>query len=315
MSQLSKLLLHKLHLEKRIKLYREAVMLHKLGLSPRTIERRLRSTYGYSVAAANINKWVYHGARPDTRANVPNLRPSPQLSYFLGAFKGDGYTYCDTKKRIFRIGFRVKDRDFAAHASRAVAYVLHRPPGHPWTGRGDGGRQDVYHIFTVGSWILRSFLRGSLDKVLDVALQFPRDFLRGIFDAEGYVSVGSERNLLRLHVGIAMANRKIIKAIRHTLFNQFGIVVTGPYQKRGRTALIRGRIAYFRRLTYEIRISRRCDVEKFASLIGFSIRRKNEMLRQALKLLHTYGSRAALPIWEKRQTQQNPSFDSIVTGR
>ena len=307
------MLLHKLPLDKRIKLYSEALMLNKQGVSPRAIERRFRSTYGYSVAATNINKWVYHGARPDTRANIPNLSPSPQLSYFLGAYKGDGYAYCDPRNRIFRIGFRVKDRDFAKHAARAVAYVLRRRPIRLWTAKGDGGAQDVFHVFTAASWTLRSFLRGSLEKLLVVALNYPREFLRGIFDAEGFVSVGQERNRMQMHVGIGMSNRTIIRAVQRVLLVHFGIATTGPYLRKGKPRLIRGRMAHFKRTTYEIRISIRDDVEKFARLVGFSIRRKNERLREALKVLHTFGSRAGLSVWEERQTQGHPAFHSKVT--
>lgn len=297
------MLLHKLPLDRRIKLYSEALSLHKNGLSPRAIEKRFRSTYGYSVAATNINKWIYHGARPDTRANIPNLSPSPQLSYFLGAYLGDGYRYCNPKNRVFRIGFKVKDRDFAKHASRAVAYVLRRRPIRPWTAKGDGEGQDAFYVFTAASWTLRSFLTGSLERLLAVALNYPRDFLRGIFDAEGFVTVSRERNLMQLHVGIGMSKRTIINVVRRVLLVQFGIPTTGPYLRKGKPRLIYGRMAHFKRTTYEIRISARGDVEKFARLVGFSIKRKNETLRDALKLLNAFGSRAALSAWEKRKAQ------------
>jgi intein-encoded DNA endonuclease-like protein len=296
--------LHKLSLDKRIKLYGEAQRLSKSGLSPRAIERRLRSTYGYSVAATNINKWVYHGARPDTRANIPNLNPSPHLSYFLGAYKGDGYQYCDSRNRIFRVGFRVKDRDFAKHASRAIAAVLRRGPVPLWTARGRGGPNDTFHVFSVGSWSLRSFLRRNLEVQLAVAMKFPREFLRGIFDAEGFVSVGRCGNRIQVYVGIAMSDRRIIEAIRRILLVEFGIATSGPYQKKGRPSMIQGHVAMFRRTTYEIRVSTHASVEKFAQVVGFSIRRKNRKLAGVLKLLRASDSRTALTIWEKRHRRK-----------
>lgn len=300
------MLLHKLPLDKRIRLYRDAFALHREGLGIRKIERRFRSTYGYSVAAANISKWIYHGARPDSRAHNPNLSPSPQLSYFIGAYKGDGFEYCNTKRRIFRVGFRVKDKDFARHASSAVGFVLRRNPIPLWTAKGYGGPNDVFHVFTADSWILRSFLRQRLESLLAVAMKFPREFLRGIFDAEGFVSISRCRNRMQIHVGIGMSSPRIIKVVRRVLLAEFGIASTGPYRTKAKARMMQGHLARFKRTTYAIRISALAELEKFARLVGFSIRRKNRRLEDALKLRRATDARTALIIWDRRKSRRVP---------
>lgn len=292
--------MHKLPLEKRVELYNEAVDLRETGLSPRAIEKVLRSKYGYSVAAQNINKWVYHNARPDTRANIPNLTPSPQLSYFLGAFKGDGYDYLDLKKRIYRVGFRVKDRDFLERVSRVVTYVLRRRRISLWTVTGARGAGDLYYVFTVTSWALRKFLRGSLSALLAVALKYPRDFLRGVFDAEGFVSVGKDGKRLRIYIGMAMSDRRILSTVQRTLIDYFGLKVTGPYRNKSGPRVVQGHVAKFRRDVFVIHISSLQDIEGFATNVGFAMKRKRDRLREALNLLHSHDSTEALEIWRSR---------------
>jgi DNA endonuclease len=300
------MMLHKIPLEKRIKLYDEALELHDKGFGVHAIEERFRSLHGYSVASTNISKWIYHGARPDTRANMPDFTPSPQLSYFLGAFKGDGFKWTNPKRRIFRIGFRVKDKDFAQSASNAIAHVLRRRSIPLWTAKGEGGPNDLFHTFTVESWALRAFLKQGLSKLLTIALRFPREFLRGIFDAEGWVGVSKVHNRLTLHVGIAMSNKVIIQTVRSVLINRFGIAVTGPYLKKGKPSVIKGRHIDFKRDVYDIRISTHNDVRKFSELVSFSIKRKREKLGKALQLLRTHDSRTALSIWEEQAARGHP---------
>jgi len=299
--------LHKVPFEKRMKLYHEALDLHKMGLGIHKIERELRTRHGYSVAAANISKWIYHGARPDARANIPNLNPSPQLSYFIGAFKGDGFDYYNAKKQIYRVGLRVKDKDFLRRVSRTIAYVVGRSPSKLWTAKGAGGADDVFHTFTVESWSLRRFLRGNLSGLLAVALKFPRDFLRGIFDAEGYVTVTRDRKRLRVHLGIEMSNKMIVKTIQRILARDFGIRATGPYRKKGRPTMLHGHFAMFKRDTYSIHISSQEAVGDFAKNVGFAMKRKRDTLKEALSLLRAGDSKEALRIWEGRHGKREVS--------
>lgn len=292
-------LLRRIPFERRMKLYHRALGLHTAGLGIHRIERQLRKEYGYSVAAKNISRWIYHGARPDTRANVPSLEPSPQLSYFLGAFRGDGYDYYDPEKRIYRVGFRVKDMDFLSSAATAIASVVNRIPRRGWTAQGVVGTNDTFHIFTVDSWSLRVLLRGSKSTMLSLALKFPIDFLRGIFDAEGFVSVTRDGKRLRVYVGFGMSDRRLVGVIQRTLF-ELGIHATGPYLKKATPRLVQGHFANFKRDVFKIHISSLNDLQAFSEKIGFTIKRKKDPLQEALMLIQTVGPERALVVWTRR---------------
>lgn len=291
-------------------MYERARKLHAEGLSIYTIAGRLRKEYGSSVAAGSVSRWLYHGVKPDTRAHLPALYPSPQLSYFIGAYKGDGYHWTNSKKRMFRVGFRVKDKDFAVHASEAISFVLRRPPVPLWSAKGRGGPLDRFHVFTVESWALGSFLELRLGKLLAVALCYPREFLRGIFDAEGFVTVTRLDGRLAVHVGLGMSNRRIVEAVLVTLLRRFGIRAVGPYHRKAVPRVIQGRLANFSRDFYEIRVERFSDIQTFADLVGFSIQRKQEKLEAAVRLIRTRGSRNALAAWESRRMSNQDTLSS-----
>ena len=122
--------------------------------------------------------------------------PSPELSYVRGANIGDGCTLIDN----WIVKLEVTDRDFAEAFNTSMAALFSRKtPNKILTKRFKVKRLPMY-VVRYACRPLVELLRLPLEKILEIAFKFPREFLRGFFDAEGHVDVGITKYLF-LSVG------------------------------------------------------------------------------------------------------------------
>lgn len=195
------------------------------------------------MAKSGLRKWVI------------DCSPSPELSYIAGAVMGDGTVRYEGRRYLIEL--RVTDYDFAYQFSESVR-KLNKNGYSPWmkcyklkpTSRGNP-RKDIYYL-RVNSWELYDFLK-DLNKVKELARQFPKQFLRGFADAEGCVDSRS--------ISIGQKNRKTLEFCKE-LLESLGIKSHVYSRSNGMSNL---------------RIFKRESI-KFASIVGFSIKRKQEKL-------------------------------------
>ena len=208
-------------------------------------------------------------------------KPSRALSYIIGANIGDGCSL--TKSGCVKL--EVVDLDFAETFNRSMAVLFSRVRPNVILRRiFTSGRLPLY-IVKYTSRQLVKLLRLPLRDLLKLAFAYPREFLRGFFDAEGHVDVSAVRRF-QLSVGAENSNKFLLRRVRELLRIAFGMrSFIDSKRKAGSTKVIRGRTFVMRRASFSLVICRWSDECKFAEGVGFSILRKEQKLVDALQIV------------------------------
>jgi len=278
-------------------LYPKVLELASKGQGPVRIAKELSAVYQMSISPGTVRHWIV-GDRNPQGGKVRNLfkqEPSPALSYIIGANIGDGCTLTDD----WIVKLEVTDRDFAeAFNSSMAALFSRKTPNKILTKRFKVKRLPMY-VVRYACKALVELLRLPLRKLLEIAFRFPRDFLRGFFDAEGHVEVSGTK-IFSMRVGATNTNRMLLLRIRRMLKKKLGIS-SNINRKRpaGSVMVIRGRTFALRRTSYELIISSRESVEKFAQEVGFGILRKSQKVKDALFIIARYEAKDRSDGWKR----------------
>ncbi len=221
-----------------------------------------------------------------TKTPVPNLEPSPELSYLLGIRYGD-IRLMKNENVSYCVGLCVKDEDFAETFSKSLEKII--------------GRQYPIYVDKRGYFIVAASNRILYDYFSMLTLEdhkvqiekYPEDFLRGFSDSEG--NVGYRRPKARVGRRVPYIRIGITDNItlRYTewLFNQLFIETRyyefESYKRRiGRTCVMSdGRIVTAKSMIYTLVIGKYDSLLLFSKIIGFSIKRKAEKLEVELSAL------------------------------
>jgi len=162
---------------------------------------------------------------------IPDLRPSPELSYCLGAIKGDGYIYIAPKFREYKIRLRVTNRKFAQrffNSLRAIGL-------NPWFKNivpQQAGWQPQFGVFACSKsfclWY-RNLTTSALSNFIDHNEENIKQFVAGFFDAEGCIHRGIRK---RYYKGYHWNENKHIILFRNTDLDLI-LLVDGLLQKLG----------------------------------------------------------------------------------
>lgn len=273
-------------------LYSRSIELAKSGLGGIRIAKQLSATYSLRVCPGTINHWIYGDREPRLR-NIFLEGPSPELSYIIGAGKGDG---CVLSKSDC-VKLEVTDEDFAQAFNINMARLFSRDrPNKILVRRFNKERLPLY-IVKYSSKQLASLLNLPLKKLLRFAVAFPREFLLGFFDAEGHIDV-SARGTFTLCAGVENSNRELLTRIKRILRTDFQIESRlNRKRESGSLKVIRLQSFQMRKTSFSLLIRRLVCLEKFAEQIGFSILRKNQKLNDALTILRDCGTDGRPDAW------------------
>ncbi|HEV2139417.1 MAG TPA: LAGLIDADG family homing endonuclease [Nitrososphaerales archaeon] len=279
------------------KIYDEVLKLSIEDQSPVSLARRLSASHSLSLSPGTIRHWIV-GDRNLQRRNVFKQKPSSALSYIIGANIGDGCTIAEN----WIVKLEVTDRDFAETFNYSMAELFHRHRPNRILVRQSEGRLPMY-IVKYSSKQLVELLRIPLKKLLAIAFAFPRDFLRGFFDAEGHVDVRASRNF-ELSVGAENSDKWLLMRVG-TLLKQLNIS-SRLYRKRkaGSIKVIRNQSFVMKQTSYAIDISRLDDVRRFAKMVDFSIHRKAKKLEDALSIIGSYTAGSRPTGWKRLSKKQ-----------
>jgi intein-encoded DNA endonuclease-like protein len=276
------------------KLYAEVQELVAENSSPVSLARRLSASHSLSLSPGTIRHWIVGDRNPQGRnvfRNVFKQEPSPSLSYVIGANIGDGCTL--TENWIVKL--EVTDYDFAETFNNCMANLFSRVSPNKILVRHAVGRLPMY-VVKYSCKQLAKLLRLPLSKILEIALVFPREFLRGFFDAEGHVDVGA-KEFLSLLVGAENSDKSLLLRIKKSL-KLLGIESRiQRKRKKGSIKVIRDTTFAMRRTSYGLIIGKIEDVKMFAKTVGFSINRKAQKLSDALSIISTAPPKRRTVMW------------------
>jgi intein-encoded DNA endonuclease-like protein len=139
----------------------------------------------------------------------PNLNPSPSLAYLLGALKGDGNVYSNGVRNIVQL--KVKAYSFAYNVYIAMKNIGLRP--RLKQSKDKNGKQ-MWLTYAFSKEFCKWYKTLTYEDLERIAMEYPLDFLRGFYEAEGcrhYNKHGS------LRIAIANKNAGLIDICRKIL--------------------------------------------------------------------------------------------------
>jgi intein-encoded DNA endonuclease-like protein len=263
-----------------LKVIEFAKELRNQGLSYSKIVEELESK-GIRVSRATVMRWCKGSHNPFNRMNLVELSPSPELSYIVGVFFGDGSIYLDNAGGGYKYKVRLKvvDKEFAEEFKRCLESIGLKPSLRFERNK---TRTDRWCVEAY-SKSLYTFLKQPKEKLFEIAREYPREFLRGFFDSEG--SVGWDRKRKKLSVKACNYDLELLQFVQELLAS-LGIHSKIYVQAReGRRVKIRDKYYSYKQDFYCIDIYRREAVAEFAKIVGFTISRKAEKLKSCLESL------------------------------
>ena len=272
-------------------MYNEVRSLKKEGFGYRRIVKIISERYKVQISKATVIRWCKDQADPLKKLNLGELKPSPELSYLVGAFLGDGDLFYDQTKQEYRVRIRVKDKEFADEIKRCAEKLNFKVH---FFYEEDKTRTDRWAVY-IKSKQLYMFLKKDWKELLETSKPYLKDFLRGFYDAEGYPVICASKNGLKIWIELCNTNKEFLDTIAKVFKEKFDITTTYRIGvKEGDKIIARGK-EYFSNFTvYYLVIRKLEDIYKFYNEIGFTIKRKQEKLAYVLYLLLKYDSKTAL---------------------
>ncbi len=288
-------------------LFSKTLELAKDGLGPARIASQLHQTYSLRVSPGTLRHWMVGDRRPQRR-NIFIHKPSKALSYIIGANLGDGCTL--TEGWIVKL--EVTDHDFAQTFNNCMAELFGRVSPNRILVRHSVGRLPMY-IVKYSSEQLTRLLRLPLRKLLELAFAFPREFLRGFFDAEGHVDVSVSEGL-ELRIGVDNSDLELLMQVRSLLKKLKIASRVERKREAGTIKVIRGETFAMRRTSHSVVIGRVADIKRFAEAVGFSIERKTLKLKDALSVIETYEPKSRTAMWKRLYTKKGGEWIRLKPG-
>lgn len=258
-------------LAERLELYREAKKLQGVGFDIRAIAKVLE------LRLDVVRAWLSEGIPPRYDRYAPDLAPSSDLAYLIGFWLGDGSNAGKEKK----VRFKLADASQLDHVNRLLGRMLDRPPKRATE---DG----TFHVVDYDSAVLYDYLSQPLKSLMPCVEAFPSDFLRGFFDAEGYIScaVNTVRGRLGLpRVGAANTNLEYLHLARKLLS---GMAIKSSIRitnKVGQPMTIRGKTWFRKHDVFHLVIRKRESVRRYFALVVFRNRKKREKLKDLVAIM------------------------------
>lgn len=259
-------------LEEQARLYKQALKLreeHSWG------KRRIARVLG--ISEDTVSGWLYRGYSTLNRFNNFEIKSSYELGYIIGTVWGDGNLYFDKTKgryggNMVRLG--ANDLDFINEFNRCLCTLLNK--------------KKPYTVIKMTSGILRvecsckslyDFLNQNLvnqKTIIEGTTESMVGFLKAFFDGEGGCYYKNKTAKTSPKVRCYNTDLELLEYVNYLLSQFFGIYSSirmmydqGQYGNR--------------KAHYGLEISRYNDIVKYHTLIGFSIKRKQERLEEIVK--------------------------------
>ncbi|MCS4539302.1 MAG: hypothetical protein HYU03_01235 [Thaumarchaeota archaeon] len=227
--------------------------------------------------------------------NTFRPEPSEELSFFLGAWLGDGWAdEADGGKRLL---LKVRSREFAEEFARCATRILNKAKTYKIREISEETRR--WYLVRVTSMLLYDFVKQPVPKLKPFILPCSASFLRGFFTAEGCPCVSIENtNRPFLDAGLVVANSdyRLLEFARDLLSNlRF-------HPGRIRLNMLEGtrtNLAVARSSGWLLSLSRIEDGHRFANVVGFADSEKQLKLTAAISLIKEHGSVEAAVQWRE----------------
>jgi len=192
----------------------------------------------------------------------PKLSPTEELAYLLGALTGDGRSY----ETDYQVGLKAIDKDFVEKTEKCLREVIGREKPYPIHKEERREGWKTCYVVTANCKVLFKWIDKGWRKHKKVIEEYPRHFLRGLFDADGGVYHKGKHK----EVKFSNTDHKLARYAKKLLEKEG--ITPFLYREENET-----------KDCYRLMIRRNEDICKFAEVIGFSIKRKKEELNELVR--------------------------------
>lgn len=223
---------------------------------------------------STIRGWLSSSPIKSPRGNfapriIPNLQPSPELAYLLGATLGDGWVGNSKTKWNGRIVLQATDLEFVQEYTRCLKNILGREYPIVKKNWKDNPRWKPFWRVTAHSCLLAEYLRQPLEAFNSLLQTYPGDYLRGFFDAEG--SAHQRQQNGRPYWILSICNtKKALIDLPNRLLEDIGIIGHRYIKHREKDPS--------RKPLYIWYCEKRKYLYRFRELVNFTIPRKSAIL-------------------------------------
>jgi intein-encoded DNA endonuclease-like protein len=146
--------------------------------------------------------------------------------------------------------------------------------------------EDSFHVVAYDSSILYDFLDKPVTEHEAMIQEFRGDFLRGFFDAEGYVSVGLNRmRKVFFSIAVVNTNEEYLDLAERLLLSLDISTNRHVTNRKGGVMTIRGRSFVRKNDVWHLTISGFPSIRRFAEVAGFRNERKASKLSDCIILI------------------------------
>ena len=286
----------------RLKLKDTVIKLYMEGLSYRNIQRRIKMLYGVELPRSTISYWVRNLHTPEGKVKRLDKSDMDAYAFIMGASIGDAYL----KKRPGKKGdkhiiiMRVRDRDFLEEYIKNISKVI--PGIKP---RIKIGRRGFYTT-TIYNKLLYLDIKKYIEnpeKICQDLKNHKQAFLKGIYDAEGFVTVSTGVSFSGA-IGLVNSDADLCSIISRFLSDLNIKHRMYSIDRRGEKIRIGRWVGRINKIVYVILISSFMSVCRFSDLIGFRIHRKQDKLNDFIDITTTYGkSDLAIEKWREKYSK------------
>lgn len=279
-----------LPLEERMRLYNEVWKIRKeLGFGSHRVSKLLGINQGV------IDGWLYHGSCPEWNRIKFTPHPSKELSYVLGVVLGDACLWKNKAGHCF-IELKSKDKDFVETFASCMTKLFNKSRinsiQHTY---------DSYWKTQYGSREFYNFVKSlNVSDIIEYVKTNQEAFLRGLFDSEGSVHVQASNNF-DISVGLSNANKELLESISKILKNNFKINSHIVRVKEKGSLIKDKKSKYFRNKdVWRLQVHGLNGIKTFIDKIGFSIKRKQDKIKDAIELNSKFSRIEACIIWRTK---------------
>jgi len=279
--------------------------LRKQGLSNGNIAREIERKFGVKISISTIKRWYYGKTNPFNKTKKIDLKPSPELSYIIGVVLGDGCIRIKDEYH-YTICLKTKDKEFAEKFAECLRKLELKARI-----RQESDSRRLRWVAEAYSKSLYMFLKQPLENLVKVAEKYPKEFLQGLFDSEGFSVVSAGKKLL-VAIHFTNSNKDILNIVQKMLKERFNID-SKRYLCIAEGTLVKtpSGISQASKDIYTLAIESRADICRFTADIGFNIKRKQEKLVDALELLIKHTSKEAAVVWKNSYRKERKEWVKV----
>ena len=266
---------------------------------------------GIGISQGALSYWRNHKTT-HLRKNTFDLRPSKELSYFMGVMFGDGSATGHAKNHDYCLRLDSIDKEFVEKFCSSISVLLNKKKRYPFCRLKDG-----MYSTNIRSKDLNQFVKAAkvdFEKAKLFIEVFPVDFIQGLADSEGCPSISAATEF-RINVDIAFStNLLLLEYSANLLRNVFGIHSAVRFDKfvGMQDSVIEGRLITRTKDLFSLKITSFAGSKMFSEKIGFSIIRKKQKLDDAIFIKESFEPKARIVEWKKLYRKDGKQWKKII---